>query len=80
MTNEDYKELEERFDDRYVKKDDCGRNIDIEDKKIHNLEKEIASVKVELGKVGARLGILIAILSAIGTSVIPLCIKLLFGG
>ncbi|MBO5701376.1 MAG: hypothetical protein J6S71_02950 [Clostridia bacterium] len=80
MTEEEYKALEGRFDDRYVKKDVCARNIDAEDKKIHAVEAELGKVKIELGKVSTKLGILIGILSAIGGAVIPLCIKLLFGG
>lgn len=66
-------ELEKILDDRYVRQKDCDKTVEKEEDRITKLE-------IRLENVNTKLGILIAILSAIGVPVISLCIKLLFGG
>lgn len=66
-------ELEKIFDGRYVRQKDCDKTVEKEDGRITKLE-------IRLENVNTKLGILIAILSAIGVPVVSLCIKLLFGG
>ena len=66
-------ELEDIFDDRYVKKDVCDKTVKSEEEKIQKLE-------VKLTKVDTKLGILIGILSSICVPVVALCIKILLGG
>lgn len=84
MTSEEferlYDQIDKRFAEKYVKKDDCNRNIDAEDKKIERLNNTITGLKVDIAKLSTKLGILIAIASAIAVPVISLSIKLLFGG
>lgn len=69
MDEKDIEVLSEIF----VTRKECAATVEVENEKITNL-------KVEITKVGTKLGILIAILSAIAVPVISLCIKLLFGG
>lgn len=84
MTSEEferlYDQIDKRFAEKYVKKDDCNKNIDDEHKKIERLNNTITGLKVDIAKLSTKLGILIAIASAIAVPVISLSIKLLFGG
>lgn len=73
INNETLIELEKIFDGRYVRQKDCDKTVEKEDGRITKLE-------IRLENVNTKLGILIAILSAIGVPVVSLCIKLLFGG
>jgi hypothetical protein len=73
FNNEEITEIERIFDARYVRQKDCDRTVEKEDGRITKLE-------IRLENVNTKLGILIAILSAIGVPVVSLCIKLLFGG
>lgn len=57
----------------FVTKDSCDRTVRSEDEKISKLE-------IKLARLDTKLGVLIALLSAIAVPVISLCIKLLFGG
>lgn len=65
--------LKDVFDGRYVSKNACNHIVEKEDERISKLETESA-------KINAKLGALIAILGTIGAAVVPVCIKLLFGG
>lgn len=56
----------------FVTKDECSKIMDAEDAKI-------TEIKVDIARIVSKLNILIAILSAIGASVMGVCIKLLFG-
>ena len=82
MEHDEYIELQDQlqdhFDGRYRKIDDCDDKIEAEDRKIVELQDKYNDVRVELAKTNTRLGILIAILSAIAVPVLALCIKLLF--
>lgn len=73
INNEDLIELEKILDDRYVRRKDCDKTVKTEEDRITKME-------IRLENVNTKLGILIAILSAIGVPVVSLCIKLLFGG
>ena len=80
MTNEELEQLEQIFDGRYVQKDDCAKTVDRENEKIDRLTLDVQGLKIEIAKMNIKLAVLIGILSAIGVSVIPLCVKMLFGG
>jgi hypothetical protein len=71
-------QLQDHFDGRYRKIDDCDVIVDTEEKKIDKLNNSIADLKVEQAKTNTRLGILIGILSTIGVPIIGICVKLLF--
>lgn len=71
-------QLQDHFDGRYRKIDDCDGIVEAEEKKIVKLNDSIADLKVEQAKTNTRLGILIGILSAIGVAIIGTCVKLLF--
>lgn len=73
-------ELVERFDDRYVRQDSCDRKQDEVYKKIESMRDEISCVKITVEKLNTKLAILLVILGAIGTGVLTICLKLLFGG
>ena len=65
-------QLQSEFDGRYVLVEDCERTVKEESKKIDRLT-------VEFAKSNTKLNILIGLLSAIGASVLGVCVKLLFG-
>jgi septal ring factor EnvC (AmiA/AmiB activator) len=83
MVHEEYVELKEQlesdFNGIYRRIDDCGDIVTKEEKKISELNNSIAGLKVEQAKTNTRLGILIAILSAIAIPILGVCVKLLFG-
>jgi hypothetical protein len=72
-------QLQDHFDGRYRKIDDCNDIVETERKKIENLEKTITELKIEQVKTNTRLAILIGILSTIAIPILALCVKLLFG-
>ena len=73
-------QLQDHFDGRYRKIDDCNETVDNERKKIEKLENTITELKIEQVKTNTRLAILIGILSTIAIPILALCVKLLFGG
>ena len=73
IDHETITEIKRILDDRYVKRTDCEQTVRMEDVRITKME-------VKLENVNTKLGIMIAILSAIGVPVVALCVKLLFGG
>lgn len=73
-------ECQSIFDIRYRKAEDCDVIVETEEKKIDKLNDSISELKIEQTKTNTRLGILIAILSAIAVPIIGVCVKLLFGG
>jgi hypothetical protein len=73
VDHETITEIERILDDRYVKRKDCEQTVRTEDGRITKME-------LKLENVNTKLGIMIAILSAIGVPVVALCVKLLFGG
>ena len=73
-------QLQDHFDGRYRKIDDCNETIENERKKIEKLENTITELKIEQVKTNTRLAILIGILSTIAIPILALCVKLLFGG
>lgn len=73
VDHETITEIKKILDDRYVKRKDCEQTVRTEDSRITKME-------LKLENVNTKLGIMIAILSAIGVPVIALCVKLLFGG
>lgn len=73
-------QLQDHFDGRYRKIDDCNEMVESERKKIEKLEGTITELKIEQVKTNTRLAILIGILSTIAIPILALCVKLLFGG
>ena len=72
-------QLQDHFDGRYRKIDDCNETVESERKKIEKLENTITELKIEQVKTNTRLAILIGILSTISIPILALCVKLLFG-
>jgi capsular polysaccharide biosynthesis protein len=73
-------QLQDHFDGRYRKIEDCDDIVTTEEDKIDKLKESISELKLEQAKTNTRLAILIGILSAIGIPVLSVCVKLLFGG
>jgi hypothetical protein len=82
IDHDDYLELQgqlqDHFDGRYRQIKDCDDKVSAEEKKIGELQDKYNDVRVELAKTNTRLGIVIAILSAIAVPILALCVKLLF--
>lgn len=72
------KQMEDHFDGRYRKINDCDDKVMAEEGKIEELRIGFNDLKVEQAKTNTLLKVLIAVLSAIGTAVLGVCIKLLF--
>lgn len=72
-------QLQDHFDGRYRKINDCIETVESERKKIEKLENSITELKIEQVKTNTRLAILIGILSTIAIPILALCVKLLFG-
>lgn len=76
-------QLQDHFDGRYVKLDDCEENRNKETNKIDGLKEEFSrlreEVRVDRAKTNTRLNILIAILSTLAVPIVGVCVKLLFG-
>lgn len=66
-------QLQDHFDGRYVKIEDCEKTVERESNKIDLLT-------VEFAKSNTKLNILIAILSTIAVPILGVCVKTLFGG
>lgn len=64
-------QLQDHFDGRYVKIEDCESTVEKEEKKIDRLT-------IEFAKSNTKLNILIGILSTIAVPIIGVCVKLLF--
>ena len=64
-------QMQDHFDGRYVKIEDCENTVEKEERKIDRLTLEFA-------KSNTKLNILIGILSAIAVPIIGVCVKLLF--
>ena len=73
-------QLQDHFDGRYRKIEDCDEIVESERKKIEKIENTITELKIEQVKTNTRLAILIGILSTIAIPILALCVKLLFGG
>jgi hypothetical protein len=76
-------QLEDHFNNVYVRVEDCKNTVNSEKGKIDELKEEFSKlreeVRVDRAKTNTRLSILIAILSAIAVPILGVCIKLLFG-
>lgn len=72
MTNEERKELEEIFDERYVRCRDCNQKVESQKEHIDQLQDSIT-------KIGTKLNTITAILGGIGTAVVAAAIKIIFG-
>lgn len=73
-------QLQDHFDGRYRRIEDCEETVKEEENKIEKLRTSITELKVEQAKTNTRLAILIGILCTISVPLVSLCIKLLFGG
>lgn len=76
-------QLQDHFDGRYVKLDDCEKTVDREGSRVDELKGEFIrlreEVRVDRAKTNTRLNILIGILSAIAVPIVGVCVKWLFG-
>lgn len=64
-------QMQDHFDGRYVKIEDCENTVEREEQKIDRLT-------IEFAKSNTKLNILIGILSTIAVPIIGVCVKLLF--
>lgn len=64
-------QMQDHFDGRYVKIEDCENTVEKEERKIDRLT-------IEFAKSNTKLNILIGILSTIAVPIIGVCVKLLF--
>lgn len=64
-------QMQDHFDGRYVKIEDCESTVEREEQKIDRLT-------IEFAKSNTKLNILIGILSTIAVPIIGVCVKLLF--
>ena len=64
-------QLQDHFDGRYVKLDDCKKTVEKEEAKIDGMS-------VELTKINTTLKALIAVLAPIAVAVLGVAVKLLF--
>jgi hypothetical protein len=64
-------QMQDHFDGRYVKVEDCESTVEKEEQKIDRLT-------IEFAKSNTKLNILIGILSTIAVPIIGVCVKLLF--
>lgn len=72
-------QLQDHFDGRYVKIEDCDKTVEKSQDKIDALSAAFSDFQIEQVKSNTKLTILIAILGAIATILLPMCIKSLFG-
>lgn len=76
-------QLQDHFDGRYVKINECEEARTKETNKIDGLKEEFTrlreEVRVDRAKTTTRLNILIAILSTLAVPIVGVCVKLLFG-
>ena len=73
IDNSDIKELQERFDTRYVKRDDCDDHREELAKNLHGDEKKLVEIET-------RLTINNILTTAIATGIVALVIKVFMGG
>ena len=73
FTNEQLDQLAKYFDGRYVKQTECDAHVDETDKRIRAIE-------INSAKTLEKLNITIGILSAIATAILPIAVKIIFGG
>lgn len=64
-------QMQDHFDGRYVKIEDCENTVEKEEQKIDRLT-------IEFAKSNTKLNTLIGILSTIAVPIIGVCVKLLF--
>lgn len=69
-----------RADDRYMTKDSCDKRQNDIYEKISKMSEDFNEMKVKSAQSHTLLKIVVGILGAIGTALIPICLKLLFGG
>lgn len=71
-------QLQDHFDGRYVRLEDCEKNVEKSQDKIDALSSAFATFQLEQVKSNTKLTILIAILGAIAAILLPMCINSLF--
>lgn len=71
MLNEELKELQDIFDDRYVMQKDCNDTVSETNKKIDD-------VRIEFAEIKTKLNMIIGICGAICVPIVSIAVKLLF--
>lgn len=73
MTHEEILELQEKFDARYKKREDCDSDMDEVNKKLANDDKRLAVIELQI-KINNWLT------AAIASGIIALVVRSFFGG
>lgn len=72
-------QLQDHFDARYRLAEDCEDRIKNEEKARAKMRGEFTEVKMEQVKTNTLLKVVIGILAAIGTALLGVCVRYLFG-
>lgn len=73
FTNEQLDQLAKYFDGRYVKQSECDAHVEDTDRRIRAIE-------INSAKALEKLNITIGILGTIATTILPIAVKIIFGG
>lgn len=73
FTNEQLDQLAKYFDGRYVKQAECDAHVG-------ETERRIREIELNSAKALEKLNITIGILAAIATAILPIAVKIIFGG
>lgn len=77
---DDINRLEDIFDERYVKKRDCDKNIEKTEENIKKAEEHANQTDLIVAKISTKLNLIVGILGVIGTAIVAAVVKLIFGG
>ena len=70
---DDIEYLESVFDSRYVKKNECDKNVE-------KTEERLDMLNVSMAKIATKLNLIAGILGGIGAAILAAVSKILFGG
>lgn len=73
IEKDDIEYLECVFDSRYVKKNECDKNVE-------NTEKRVDQINISMAKIATKLNLIACILGGIGAAILAAVTKILFGG
>ena len=70
---DDIEYLESVFDSRYVKKNECDKNVE-------KTEERLDMLNVSMAKIATKLNLIAGILGGIGAAILAAVTKIIFGG
>ena len=70
---DDVEYLESIFDSRYVKKNECDKNVE-------KTEERLDQLNVSMAKIATKLNLIAGILGGIGAAILAAVTKIIFGG